>query len=291
MKASGTSRSITHTQATGMLIATAIMWSLGGLLIKSIDLNPLAIAGTRSAIAALIILLFIRRPSLAWSRLQVATAISYSLVVILFVAANRLTTATNAIMLQYTAPIYVAFLAHYFLKERTTRYDWLIVSITIGGIALFFMEQIGPSGLLGNLLAILSGISFACFTILMRMQKDGSPLESVFLGNVFTAIIGLPFLVVNLPQSADWSPLLILGVVQLGIPYILYSLAIKHVSALDAILVPVLEPLLNPVWVFLWLGEAPGRWALLGALVVLSSVTVRYFLSRPNQGTPQTGSG
>ncbi|MBT9136252.1 MAG: hypothetical protein DDT34_01326 [Firmicutes bacterium] len=287
MNAFGTSRSITHTQATGMLIATAIMWSLGGWLIKAIDLNPLAIAGTRSAIAALIILLFIRRPNLTWSRVQVATAISYSLVVILFVAANRLTTATNAIMLQYTAPIYVAFLAHYFLKERTTRYDWLIVSTTIGGIALFFMEQIGPSGLLGNILAILSGISFACFTVLMRMQKDGSPLESVFLGNVFTAIIGLPFLIVNLPQSADWPPLLILGVVQLGIPYILYSLAIKHVSALDAILVPVLEPLLNPFWVFLWIGETPGVWALLGALVVLSSVTARYFFRRPNPRTTQ----
>ncbi|MBT9152245.1 MAG: hypothetical protein DDT35_00459 [Firmicutes bacterium] len=289
MNAFGTSRSITHTQATGMLIATAIMWSLGGWLIKSIDLNPLAIAGTRSAIAALIILLFIRRSNLIWSRVQVATAISYSLVVILFVAANRLTTATNAIMLQYTAPIYVAFLAHYFLKERTTRYDWLIVSTTIGGIALFFMEQIGPSGLLGNILAILSGISFACFTVLMRMQKDGSPLESVFLGNVFTAIIGLPFLVVNLPQSADWPPLLILGVVQLGIPYILYSLAIKHVSALDAILVPVLEPLLNPFWVFLWIGETPGVWALLGALVVLSSVTARYFFLHPNPRTTQLG--
>jgi len=265
-----------RTRALMMLVATAVMWSLGGLLIKSIELHPLAISGTRSAIAGLVIWAFLRRPKFTWSKTQLAAALAYAATVMLFVAANRLTTATNAIMLQFTAPVYVAFLAHHFLKERTTRFDWLVIAATLGGMTLFFLEYLGPSGLLGNVLAIFSGVSFACFTVLMRLQKDGSPMESVLLGNVLSALIGLPFLVGAPPLAADWAPLIILGVVQLGIPYILYSFAIKHVSALDAILVPVLEPLLNPLWVFLMLDEAPGFWSFLGALVVITSVILRY---------------
>lgn len=268
-----------RTLALIMLAATAIMWSLGGLLIKSVDMHPLAISGTRSAIAAVVIWLYLRRPKFTWSKTQLATALAYAATVMLFVAANRLTTATNAIMLQFTAPIYVAFLAHHFLKERTTRFDWLVILATLGGMALFFLEYLGPSGLLGNVFAVQSGISFAVFTVLMRLQKDGSPLESVLLGNILSALIGLPFLVGAPPIAADYLPLIILGVVQLGIPYILYSHAIKHVGALDAILVPVLEPLLNPLWVFLMLGETPGTWSLLGALVVITSVTMRYLVS------------
>jgi len=252
------------------------MWSLGGLLIKSIALNPLAVTGVRSAIAALVIMAFVPRPKFTWSKRQVGAALAYAATAIFFVAANRLTTATNAIMLMFTAPIYVALLSQRFLKEKTSPTDWVVICTTLGGMTLFFLDYLGPSGVLGNVLAMLGGIAFACFTILMRLQKDGSPLESVLLGNVITALIGLPFLIGNLPSALDWPPLLLLGIVQLGLPYVLYSLAIKHVSALDAILVPVLEPLLSPVWVFLMLGEAPGAWAAVGALVILASATFRY---------------
>lgn len=259
-----------------MLAATAVMWSLGGLLIKSIALNPLAVTGVRSAIAALVIMAFVPRPKFTWSKRQVGAALAYAATAIFFVAANRLTTATNAIMLMFTAPIYVALLSQRFLKEKTSSTDWVVICTTLGGMALFFLDYLGPSGVLGNVLAMLGGVAFACFTILMRLQKDGSPLESVLLGNVITALIGIPFLAGNLPSALDWPPLILLGVVQLGLPYVLYSLAIKHVSALDAILVPVLEPLLSPIWVFVMLGEAPGGWAAVGALVILASATFRY---------------
>lgn len=117
------------------------------------------------------------------------------------------------------------------------------------------------------------------FTIFMRMQKDGSPIESVVLGNILTAIIGVPFVFQDMPDAKGWIYLVVLGLVQLGLPYILYSKAIKHVTALEASLIPILEPILNPVWVFLALGEIPGKWALVGGIIVITVVTGRCLLS------------
>jgi drug/metabolite transporter (DMT)-like permease len=192
-----------------------------------------------------------------------------------FVSANKLTTAANAILLQFTAPIYVALLGAYILKEPNTRLDWAMIAVVIGGMALFFLDQLSPAGFKGNLVAMLSGVSFAFFTIFMRMQKDGSPIESVLLGNILMAVVGAPFLAPDLPSAGEWGYLLLLGVVQLGIPYILYSWAIKHVKALDAALIPILEPLLNPFWVFLLLGEVPGPWSLAGGALLLTAVTIK----------------
>ncbi len=270
-----------RTTAVLMLATTAVLWSLGGFLIKSVELHPLAIAGTRSAIAFIVILGFVGVPNFTWSKAQVGAALAYAATVILFVAANRLTTAANAIMLQFTAPIYVALLAQRFLNEKNSALDWVTIATTFAGVAMFFMDFLSPAGMVGNAFALLSGVSFACLVVLLRYQKDGAPILSILLGNAITALIGIPFLAFGLPAAADWLPLIVLGVVQLGIPYILYSLAIKHVSALDAILIPVLEPLLNPVWAFLLLRETPGPWALLGGFVVLTSVTMRHlFVSR-----------
>ena len=258
-----------------LLAITAALWSLGGLLIKSVDSNPLAIAGVRSAIAAIVLLLVLKKPKINWSFAQVAAALAYTATTIFFVTANKTTTAANAILLQFTAPIYVAFLAAWLLKEKTKWFDWLTVFIVMGGMALFFLDNLSMQGILGNLIAAASGISFAFFTVFMRMQKDGSPLESIFLGNILTALIGLPFLFQSVPNANGWLFLIILGVVQLGIPYILYSMAIKHATAMEAILIPIIEPLLNPVWVFLLLGETPGPLALIGGLIVITAITVR----------------
>jgi len=183
--------------------------------------------------------------------------------------------AANAILLQFTAPIYVAFLAAWLLKEKTRLYDWLTVFVVIGGMGLFFLDNLSMQGVWGNLIAAASGVTFALFTVFMRMQKDGSPLESVLLGNILTALIGLPFLSLAMPTSNGWLLLVGLGVVQLGIPYILFSRAIKHATALEAILIPIIEPLLNPLWVFLILGETPGMFALAGGVIVMAAVTTR----------------
>jgi len=262
-----------------LLVATATLWSLGGLLIKSVNANPLAIAGTRSAIATVVLLLVLRKPKFTWSFAQIGAALAYAATTILFVTATKTTTAANAIFLQSTAPIYVTLLSAWLLKERIKLLDWITVFIVMGGMVLFFLDNLSTTGILGNVVAATSGISFAFFTIFMRMQKEGSPLESILLGNLLTATIGLPFLSRSVPNASGWACLMILGVVQLGIPYILYSKAIKHVTALEAILISVIEPLLNPIWVFLMLGEVPGPLALIGGPIVLVAITVRCVLA------------
>jgi len=259
------------------LVLTAILWSLGGVLIKSVKWNPIAIAGARSAIASLVMLAYIKKPRFTWSKDQILAAIFYAGTVILFVTANKLTTAANAILLQYGAPVYVAIFGSIILKEKTTRADWITILLVILGMFLFFLDELRPGDLSGNIIAILSGITFALYIVFMRKQKDESPIESTLLGNILTVIIGLPFMLSSSPETrSSWIGILLLGTVQLGISYILYSIAIKDVTALEAILIPIIEPVLNPVWVFLAMGETPGRWAFVGGAIILASVTLRY---------------
>ena len=268
-----------RSRAMLLLAATAAMWSIGGLLIKIVDASPLSIAGARAAITSIVLLTYLRKPKFNWSLPQVGAAISSSATAILFITATKTTTAANAILLQSTAPIYVAIFGFWLLKEKTTKYDWLTVAVVMGGMGLFFVENLSTEGLLGNFCALLSGISYAFFVIFMRMQKDGSPLESALLANIITALIGLPFLCRSVPSTSGWLFLLILGVFQLGIPHILYSSAIKKATALEAVLISIVEPILNPVLVFLVLGEAPGIYALLGGAIVLVSITLKCVLT------------
>jgi drug/metabolite transporter (DMT)-like permease len=266
-------------RAIFFLIITALLWSSGGLLIKWIPWNPIAIAGMRSAIAAVVMWLFKRKMNFTWSRFQIGGAFFYAGTVILFVSATKMTSAANAILLQYTAPIYVALLANWFLGETTTKWDWITIVTAFGGIFLFFLDNLSSGSWWGNIVAILSGVAFAGQTLFLRKQKDGSPLESLFLGNILTVLIGLPFMLGSNPGATGWLGLFLLGVFQLGFSYILYALAIKHVTALEAILIPIIEPILNPIWVLLLLGETPGKWAIVGGIIVLVSVTLRSVLT------------
>ena len=262
-----------------LLICTAILWSKGGFLIKFINWHPVAIAGGRSIIAALIMWAYVKKPKFTWSNIQIMGAVAYALTVIFFVIANKLTTAANSILLQYTGPIYVALFSYWFLKEKITAIDWITILTVILGMTLFFIEKLSPDGILGNFIAILAGIAFAGLALCLRKQKDGSPLESLILGNILTGIIGLPFIIDSgIPSQQSIIALLVLGIFQLGLPYILYSKAIKHVSALDAVLIPVLEPILNPLWVFLLLGESIGMWPMIGGAIIIVAITTRSIL-------------
>jgi drug/metabolite transporter (DMT)-like permease len=269
-----------RSRAILLLLLAALLWSSGGLFIKSIDWPPLAIAGARSAIAGLLMLLLgYRQLEWRWSKYHIIGAVSYAGIVTLFVVATKLTTAANAIVLQYTAPLYVAMLGGWFLGEPTSRRDWGIIFIALAGMSLFFLDHLSPGNIWGNILAMLSGLAFAIMVLCTRRQKDGSPLTTLFLGNMLTAVIGLPFMWQAVPSSPDCLALLFLGIFQLGLPYICYAAAIRHVTALEGILIPMLEPLANPLWVFLVLRERPGKWALLGGIVLLSAVTTRSLLT------------
>ena len=265
-----------HTRSVLLLIATALCWSLGGLLIKSVDWPPLAVAGGRGLIAALFLLATNRGLRFHFSRVQVLGALGYAACTVTFCAATKLTTAANAILLQYTAPVWVALFGAWFLGERTTRADWFTIAAVLAGMALFFADNLELANLLGNTLAVLSGLSFAGMTIALRRQKDTSASESIILGNLLAFAIGLPW-IVGAPAltPGGWLALGLLGTVQLGVAYWLYARAIKHVTALEAVLIPVIEPILNPLWVLLATGEKPSRLALVGGVIVLTAITLR----------------
>ncbi len=266
---------MSHRSAVLLLIATSILWSLGGVLTKSVDWPSMAKAGVRSGLAAVVIWAWLRRPQFTFSRTQIGAAIAYAATVSLFILANDRTTAANAIFLQYTSPVYIALLGPWALGERTRRIDWVCIAIALCGIALFFRDALSGSGMLGNLIALASGISFASTVIFLRKERDTSPASALLLGNLLTFAIGLPFCFGKMPTPPEWGALAVLGVFQLGIPYVFYSMAIRQVTALEAMLITMLEPILNPIWVALRQGEVPGPWSVAGGILVLGSVALR----------------
>lgn len=275
--------------AVALLALTALLWSSGGLCIKLIELGPMAITGARSALAAAVLVLALRlsrgrdgegRARFRFSRAELCGAAGYAGLLVSNVAATKLTTAANAILLAYTAPVYVALLAPRLLGEPTRRGDWLFVLATLAGMVLFFLDRLSPGGLTGNLLAVGTGLSYAAFTLSLRSQKEASPLRCILLGHLLTAAAGLPFLAADLarglwPDTASLLGLLYLGVAQQGVSLLLYAWCIRRLYALEAILVMTLEPILNPVWVAVGYGERPGPWALAGGAMVLCAVTLR----------------
>ena len=264
-----------RTQAVLLLLAAAVLWSLAGVLIKWVSLPALAVAGFRSAIALPVLLLFFGRRAVNFSASQLIGGVCYAATVTLFVSATKLTTSGNAILLQYTAPLYVALLSGWLLDERTRWFDWAAIAAVLCGMSLFFIDQLSADGLTGNILAVLSGVAFASLIIAMRRQKDASPAGSAILGNLLTVLICLPWMVQTQPGGADWVGLVLLGVFQIGLSYACYVVAIKNVTAMEGILIPVLEPILNPLWTLLFMGERIGSWALLGGVVVILSIVFR----------------
>ncbi|MCS6915628.1 MAG: EamA family transporter [Myxococcales bacterium] len=284
-----------------LVFCAAVCWSLGGLGIKLIDADALAISGFRSLMAIPVLLLPIalsrqRPPQLLAEvigrRFVWAGAASYALCVVCFVTANKLTTAANAILLQYTAPIYVVLLSRPLLGEPVHRLDVICALACLGGMVCFFADRLSASGWLGNIIAIISGLGFALLTLMLRLEQRrlGAaadrvllrllPLGTIVLGNVLTAVVGLPWMMTGAPRSsAGWLALILLGTVQIGLAYLLFALGVPRVRAVESMLMSMIEPVLNPIWVLLATGERPGTGALAGGAVILASVTIHGVLS------------
>ncbi|HET6451190.1 MAG TPA: EamA family transporter [Spirochaetia bacterium] len=275
-------------QGTAILAVAgcALLWSTGGLFVKMVDWNPFAIAGVRSLIGGLVILAFLRRPVFTWSFAQVAGGVCYAACMVGFVSATKLTTAANAILLQYTAPIWAALLGWAFLRERVKTLDWIAMAVVVGGMVLFFMDSLSLGGMEGNLLAIVSGMFFAGAMVSFRAQKDGSSLESILLSHGITFLVSLPFLFGAWPGWRGLGALGFLGVFQIGVSAVLLNYGIKQVTAVQSLLTAMIEPLFNPVWVLLFIGERPGPRALAGGAVILVAVTVRSLLSLRSAAGP-----
>ena len=266
-------------KAIVQLVITAILWSSSGAFIKALDWQPVSILAGRGLFTSFLFLLYMRRLPKNLTRWTLLAAGGSLATQFLFVTSTKLTTAANSIFLQYTAPIYVVLLAYWLLREKPSRTDWLAMGLIFLGLLLYFGDQLSPDGFYGNILAVLSGVTSAVMMVSFRAQKNSSPEDSVLIASLTIAIFGFPFVLKESWTITNWLTIAYLGIFQIGIAFILFTKGIKHIPALEANLIVTLEPILNPVWVFLFLGERMGKSALLGGLVVLAGVIVSAVVS------------
>lgn len=265
-------------KALKFLVLAAVMWSTGGLFIKLVQWHPMAIASVRGLIAAATILLIVPEVKVfPKDKFFWLGCVSYASLCVSMVIATKLTTSANAIFLQYTAPIYVALISAFILKEKIGRLDLLVIFSTALGMALFFVGEFSFTSILGNLFGVWSGVSFAVMVVSFRFVKDIEPSAVVFYGNLLCFFVGLPYISQPWPDMSGWLGLLFLGSFQMALPYIIYSRAISYVSPLEGVIVPTIEPILNPVWVAVFIGEKPTVWAITGGIVVMTVITFYCF--------------
>ena len=271
------------------LAAAAMLFSTGGAAIKAAEFGGWQIASFRSGVAAVAILLMTPAARRGWSARAVLVGFAYSACLTLFVLANRLTTAANTIFLQSTAPLYLLVLGPWLLKEPVRRQDLAFMALVGLGLALFFVSTeppvaTAPDPVKGNILALVSGFFWALTVCGLRWMgaagdEHGSPVAAVVSGNLTAFLVGLPMaLPVGPHQPVDWAVIIYLGVFQIALAYVLITSALRHIAALAASLILLIEPVLNPVWAWLFQGERPGAWALLGGALILGATTLKGWL-------------
>lgn len=290
------------------LVLCGIGWSSAGIFMKYIEASSFTIAGLRSLVAFFTLLILSRRLPCFVVRsskgdlnsyeskensgkskntknpidkkqtlnLWIA-AISYSATMIMFCMANKMTYAANAVLLQYTEPIYIVLLSPFILGEKNSKVDYLCVVGVLGGMVLFFADSLfGNAGatssriIWGNIIAIISGVTFALTTMFMR-RVDGEASKSGFmLAQIITFIFCIPFIIKNgLLDLRSVIFLILLGTIQMGLPNYLFAIGISKVRALSAVLIEMIEPLMNPIWVALFYHEVPTWTCLAGGVLIL----------------------
>lgn len=264
------------TAAVFYMIICAALWSTSGVFIKFLPWNPMVIVGIRSLISAGVYFLYMRYEKIEFriSRYSILGGISLMCSFMLFVTANKLTTSANAIVLNYSAPIFILILSALIYHQKFRAADIITVTVTSIGISLLFLDKLSGGYLLGNLLALASGIAFASMFVVTGHADDDSRSSGILLGHIFSSIVGIPFIFFSsTPVSVSIIAVIFaMGVFQLGIPYILYGLAVRKCTPLACSLISTVEPLLNPVWVFFYNREIPSFFALIGGAIVISSV-------------------
>ena len=276
-----------------LVLGAAILWSTGGLFIKATNLSAIELSFGRSLLAAITIAIFTRREGLGINRISAITSILYAALLILFVLATKLTTAANAIFLQYTAPVYVLILEPIFYQEKFRSRDLITVAACVAGMSLFFVGKLRPQDVNGNLLALASGVCFALFFLLLRHSKARAVnrASSAIYGNLLVVLICAPAFFGAWQRgigASDFALIAYLGVVQIGFAYLLFTLAMaRGVRSLDAGIIGYIEPVLNPIWVFLFIGERPSAWAIVGGGIIIVSVICHMLLETKRKGTRQ----
>jgi len=273
-----------------LVLGAAILWSTGGLFIKATSLSAFELSFGRSLLAAITIAIVTRHEGFGLNGVSAIAAVLYAALLILFVLATKLTTAANAIFLQYTAPVYVLILEPIFYKEKFRKRDLVTVAFCVAGMSLFFVGKLRPQDLEGNLVALASGVCFALYFLLLRHSKarDVNRASSAIYGNLIAVLVCAPafFGAVRRGISTkDFACIAYLGIIQIGVAYILFTSAMaRGLRSLDASIVGYIEPVLNPIWVFLLLGERPAGWAIIGGAIIIASVISHILIEAKAKG-------
>lgn len=254
------------------IFLTALLWSTGGILIKFIPGSAVAINGARSLIALIFFCIYRKTVKVKVNRLILAAAICLVLTNLLYVLANKMTTAANAIVLQYTAPVFVLIWDCIYRKKKPAGRQCIVVLMAFAGMVLFFFDQLDGGQMLGNIIAIAAGLSFSGVFFINSLPKASSK-DSSMIAFFLSFLISIPFLgEVGKMNGTAVAALLVLGVFQVGLAYVLFDKGAKLTSPVSASLIGLLEAVLNPVWVFLFYGEKVGKFALIGAGIILAAV-------------------
>lgn len=257
-----------------------LLWSTGGLLIKLISLTAMQLAFFRCFIAAITFGSLFRKKILLVNKLTFINSVFYAAILITFVIATKKTTAANAIFLQSTAPIYVLIFEPIFNKTKYERINVITVAVCMVGMLLFFVGKIEPGHLEGNIIALISGLAFASFFLGMKKNDPKFQNSSIFYGNVLVAIISIPFLFsLETLKTDDFLMVTFLGVFQIAFAYAFFSAGLKRIFAVEASIISMIEPVLNPVWVFIGYGEIPSVTGIIGGIIILTSITVRSLIA------------
>ena len=261
-------------KGTLFVFIAAALYSIGGLCMKVIPWSGMAINGARTAIALVVIgaYLIVTRHPLRFNRWILLGALCVSGTNILFCIANKTTTAANAIVLQFTAPIFVILFTALCFKRRPGRLDLGACAVVFGGVLFFFLDSLSMGNGLGNFLALVSGATYAG-VFLLNDLPDSDAISSVFWGGIISSVTGLPFLFRETQFTVPaLTSLIILGVFQVAVAYICLCIGLKTTPPITASLVSGIEPVLNPILVAVFYGEQVGIFALIGAAVVICGV-------------------
>lgn len=267
------------------ILGAALLFSTGGAAIKATTLTSWQVASFRSGVAALTLLLLLPAARRGWSWRVLLVAVAYAGTLVTFVAANKLTTSANAVFLQSTSPLYVLLASPFLLHEKIRGRDLAFIAVVALAMGLFFVERppvaaTAPDPRLGNILALVSGVLYAAMIMGLRWLGSragggGSSLPTVVAGNAIACMACLPFALPARVGAMDVAVVGYLGVFQVGAAYVMLTDGLRHVAALEASVLLLLEPALNPFWSWIVHGENPGAWALAGGALILGATLVK----------------
>ncbi|MBQ7241392.1 MAG: EamA family transporter [Firmicutes bacterium] len=262
----------------GMLFifVCACLWSFTGLMTKLIPWNPIMLAGWRALASGSVMFVYMKmtHKKIRINKQSLLVGASVASSAFLCIAGHRLTTTANAVVLQYTAPVFLVILSKAFLKIKYFKKDYIVVAIVMAGIVLFFLDELSPGNRIGNICALVSGVTYACMFLFTGNADEEMRYSGILIGAAMTFVVGAPF---TFKYAYQVTPVtfglsMLMGSLIHGLPYVFYAISFKSCPPLACSMISSVEIILNPVWVFIAVGEVPGKWAFIGAVVIVATI-------------------